>query len=79
MVGLLWYKFKGYILGAGAIIASVLFAYLKGRKDGSDAAEAEARESLAEDVQSAKDIRDDVVSHSDAELDRRLSDWTREG
>lgn len=79
MTWALFSKFKGYIIGAGLVLASILGIYLKGRNDGAENAEDKAKDALDEDVQSQKDITEDVSGLSSDELDSRLSDWTRKG
>lgn len=75
----LLFKFKEWIMGAGVILASVLYIYLKGKSDGEKGANDKANKALERDKKSAKDIRDNVDSMSPSELDKRLSDWTRKG
>lgn len=77
MLSMLFSKFKGYIVGAGAVLAFVLSIYLKGRSAGRDSAEKEARDALEKDKSKAEEIRRDVDGMSGSELDSRLSAWTR--
>lgn len=73
----LFYKFKEYIIGAGLILASITYLYLKGKSDGKNEASRKAEEALRKDIQSSKEIKDDIDGMSIDELDSRLSDWTR--
>lgn len=76
---MLFYKFKEWIIGVWAILAFILFIYLKGKGDGESGAKSKALEALGQDRESAKNIRDSVENLSPSELDDRLSVWTRKG
>ena len=79
LLWMLWSKFKGYIIGAGAILASIGIIYAKGRSDGHDKAMGKVEDAIEDDVQDMEKIRRDLDGLSDDDLDDRLSDWTRKG
>lgn len=79
MIYLLWSKFKGYIIGAGALLASIGIIYAKGRSDGKESALDKVEDAIKDDVEDMEKIRRDLDGMSDDDLDDRLSDWTRKG
>lgn len=74
----LWFKLKGYILGAGAVMALVLGIYLKGRTDQKSVTEAKQNKKRLDDVERAKEIDNDIRKSSESDLDAELSKWMRD-
>lgn len=79
MMWLLWSKFKGYIIGAGALLASIGIIYAKGRSDGKESALDKVEDAIEDDVEDMEQIRRNLDGLSDDDLDDRLSNWTRKG
>lgn len=73
----LFNKFKGWIMGVGVVLTAILAVYLKGRADGSENAEEDAREAVRKDVEDYEEIKDRVGRMSDDELDSKLREWSR--
>ncbi len=63
---------------AGAIVATLGVAWLKGRAAGQAAWEEKRRAAREKAMQQSTEIRHDVQTGSDAALDRRLDRWMRD-
>lgn len=77
MIASLFNKAYGYVIIAGLVVGAFFSAYLKGRRDSSNATE---RRVLTEDIanrREAEDIRRAVDVSGDPS--GRLQRWTREG
>lgn len=74
----LWSKLKQWLVIAGVVIATLAGVYLKGRADGKDAAEDQAQDDLLEDIETQKEIRDEVSGLGRDALANRLRKWTKE-
>lgn len=78
MLTVLFYKFKNWIIGFGAIALAILSVYAKGRSDGKNKAITDDREELRKDVQFKKSIKDDVANDTNSQLDERLRYWIKD-
>lgn len=74
----LYYRFKNWIIGAGAVLLVILGVYTKGRSDGKDKAVEDDRKDLQKDVQLKKKINNDASNDSDSDLDKRLRNWVKD-
>ena len=63
---------------AGAIVAALGVAWLKGRAAGKAAWEEKRRAAREKAMQQSTEIRHDVQNDSDAARDRRLDHWIRD-
>ena len=63
---------------AGAVVAALGVAWLKGRAAGKAAWEEKRRAARDKAMQQSTEIRHDVQNDSDAALDRRLDRWMRD-
>ena len=63
---------------AGAVVATLGVAWLKGRAAGKAAWEEKRRAAREKAMQQSKEIRLDVQTDSDAALHRRLDRWMRD-
>jgi len=77
-IGALVASFWPYILAAGGLIAAVLGFYVKGRADASDKAKTKAATKRADDLQTAKENRDEVDNLSDDDVAGELHKWSRD-
>lgn len=78
MIGLLWSKFSGYIIGILSIIGAIAGIYYKGQHDQKVSAEAKQNKKRLEDVKEANKIETNVHNSSDAKLNADLSKWMRD-
>ena len=74
----LWSRISGWALLAGALIAALGMAWLKGRAAGTAAWEERRNKVRDKAQQQSGEIRHDVQTDSDAALDRRLDRWMRD-
>lgn len=70
-------KLKGWLIGAGAVLAALAFAFLKGRASGVEAEKLRQAAKNAKAAKVAREIEDDVQGLSERDLDKRLSRWVR--
>jgi hypothetical protein len=63
---------------AGAVVATLGVAWLKGRVAGKAAWEQKRRAARDQAMKKSSEIRHDVQNDSDAALDRRLDRWMRD-
>jgi hypothetical protein len=63
---------------AGAVMATLGVAWLKGRAAGKAAWEQKRRASRDKAMQQSSEIRHDVQTNADAALNRRLDRWMRD-
>ncbi|MEJ8474588.1 hypothetical protein [Roseibium algae] len=70
-------KLKGWLIGAGAVLAALAFAFLKGRSSGAE--EERGRQALKDAKASkvSREIENDVQGLSERDVDKRLSRWLR--
>lgn len=75
----LWTKLQGWLAAAGVALAVIAGAFLYGRADGKSDAEAEQAKANAKAIKKARGVEDEVNGMGDADVDRRLSEWMRDG
>ena len=68
-------RVKTYIIAATAFVAALFGIYWRGKSDGAEAERDEETERRLQDMQTAKEVRDDVESDSD--LVGRAERWVR--
>ena len=74
----LWTRVSGWVVLAGALVAALGIAWLRGRTAGKASWETK-RAQLRDKVQrQSGEIRHDVQTDSDDALDRRLDRWMRD-
>ena len=74
----LWSRISGWVLLAGALVAAVGIAWLRGRAAGTASWEARRRQIRDKAQRQSGEIRHDVQNSSDPDLDRRLDRWMRD-
>lgn len=70
-------RIKAYLLFAGAALVTVVSIYFKGKSDGRDDLEYEAKDKRLEDLLTAQEVRDEVEILDDDQLVDRASKWVR--
>jgi hypothetical protein len=68
---------KRAVAWALAGLVAIGGAWAIGRRDGATAAKTKAAEKAADDLQTAKDVRDEVDSISGDDVSKRLHEWNR--
>ena len=74
----LWTRISGWAVLAGALVAAIGIAWLRGRAAGKASWEAKRAQVRDKAQRQSGDIRHDVQTGSDAALDRRLDRWMRD-
>ncbi len=74
----LWTRISGWVVLAGALVAALGIAWLRGRAAGKASWEARRQQVRDKAHRQSGDIRHDVQTGSDAALDRRLDRWMRD-
>lgn len=74
----LWNGAKLYIAIAGAVIAALGIAWLKGRSAGKEAYVRKREAVRARAAETAQEIREDARKDTDAGIDQRLDRWMRD-
>ena len=74
----LWTRISGWAVLAGALVAAIGIAWLRGRAAGKASWEAKRAQVRDKAQRQSGDIRHDVQTDSDAALDRRLDRWMRD-
>lgn len=74
----LWTKLKGYVAAAGVALTFIVGAFLYGRSDGKNAAEAARAKRDAEARQKARKVEDEINGLDDESVDSRLDRWMRD-
>jgi len=77
-LAMLWNKFQGWILGMGAVAGLLLGVYLKGRNDQSESTSAKENKKRIKDLETSKEIEDEVTKMPKSDLDRKLDRWMRD-
>jgi len=77
MIALIIEAIPARVWGALAAIGVFLGAWLAGRRGGAVAAKTKAAEKAADDLQKAKDARDEVDSKSNGAVHDALGRWMR--
>jgi hypothetical protein len=70
-------KIKLYAIGVVAFVLALLGIYSSGRRDGADAARADANEGRLDAMQTAKDVEDEIKSLDDPAFIDRARQWVR--
>lgn len=74
----LWSKIQGWVLAAGAFLAILAGAYLKGQSDQKSKSTAKVNEKRLDDIKTKKEISEDVKKMPDTDLDRSLDRFMRD-
>ena len=74
----LWTRISGWAVLAGALVAALGIAWLRGRAAGKASWEARRAQVRDKAQRQSGEIRHDVQTDSDAALDRRLDRWMRD-
>lgn len=74
-LSILWSRAKQWLWAI--LMALGVLLYVKGRDDGWDAAKDEAKEDLIEDLNTQKEIRDEVSGLGVDDLTDRLQRWVQ--
>ena len=74
----LWTRISGWAVLAGALVAALGIAWLRGRAAGKASWEARRTQVRDKAQRQSGEIRHDVQTDSDAALDRRLDRWMRD-
>ena len=74
----LWTKLQIGLGIAGAVIVAIGIAFLKGRRAGIDHIEAEQTKRRLENMQTRKEVEDDVADMGSQDVDQRLARWNRD-
>lgn len=74
----LWTRISGWTVLAGALVAALGIAWLRGRAAGKASWEARRAQVRDNAQRQSGEIRHDVQTDSDAALDRRLDRWMRD-
>lgn len=72
-------KLKGWLIGAGLIIAAIGVAFLKGRKAGVEHMEAEQAKHRIKAMEDRKAVDDDIQNLGSNTVDQRMAKWLRDG
>lgn len=75
----LWAKAKSYLAAIGVALAVIAGAFLYGRADGKDDAEAEQAKNNARARAKARGVEDDVQKMGDSAVSDGLAKWMRDG
>ena len=78
MIGALLGEFLPYIIPALIGIGALIGVYAGGRKAGADKTKRKAADKRADDLQTAKEKRDEVDNLSDDDVAGELHKWTRD-
>jgi len=78
LIGAILASIWPYIIAAGGLLAALLGVYVTGRKSGADKARAKAEKQRADNLQTAKEARDEVDRTSDDDVSKRLQRWQRD-
>lgn len=71
-------KLKGWLIGAGLLIAAIGVAFLKGRKAGIDHMEAEQAKHRIKTMEDRKAVDDDIQNLGSNDIDQRMERWLRD-
>ena len=74
----LWTRISGWAVLAGALVAALGIAWLRGRAAGKASWEVRRAQVRDKVQRQSGEIRHDVQTDSDAALDRRLDRWMRD-
>ena len=77
MVALILNAIPAPVWAALVGMVAIAVAWLGGRRDGAQRTKTKAAEKAADDLQKAKDARDEVDSISGDDVSKRLREWYR--
>lgn len=75
----LWAKLQGYVAALGVALAVIAGAFLYGRSDGRQDAEAEQAKSNARARTQSKEVENEINGLDDLAVRDRLDGWMRDG
>ena len=78
MIGAIFGDMIPYIIAALIGIGSLIGVYAKGRQAGKSKTKQKAAEKRADDLQTAKETRDEVDGKSDSDVHDALGEWVRD-
>lgn len=70
-------RLKTYLAAAGLVLAALIFAYFRGKRDSIHEYEREADQHLLDSVRRAREIENEVEALDDIGLGERASTWLR--
>jgi len=70
-------RIKTYLAAAGVVLAAVLIAYFRGKRDSIHEYEREADQHLIDSMRTAREVEDEIESLDDVGLGERASKWLR--
>lgn len=79
MLSALWLKAQSWLAAAGVALAVIAGAFFYGRSAGRQGAEAEQARNNAKAIKKARGVEDEIQGMGDADIDRRLGEWMRDG
>ena len=71
-------RIKMYLAAAGFVLAAIIAAYFRGKKQGQHEYEREADQHLIDSMRMRREVEDEVESLDDIGLGKRASKWLRE-
>jgi hypothetical protein len=74
----IWNKLQGWLIAAGAVVALLVGAYIKGRGDAADKAKTKTLEDRVKSVEKAKEVENEIRKMSPSDIDRRLDKYMRD-
>lgn len=74
----LWGRFQGWLIAAGAALAILIAAYVKGRNDQSTKVENKELKNRIESVKKSKEVSDEVRKMSPSDVDSALDRFMRD-
>lgn len=75
--GALTAKVRGWLIGAGAVIAVLWLAYSKGRQDAARREQNKRTQDTLRKMRTAKEVEDEIDSLDDVGLADRAAKWVR--
>ena len=73
----LWGRFAGYIAALGALLAILIGAYAKGRREGKAIIEAEQERARRRAIENKRKLDREIDDLAPADLDHRFKRWVR--
>ncbi|MGO4738668.1 hypothetical protein AB4099_19120 [Bosea sp. 2KB_26] len=71
----LWGRFAGHFAALGALLAILIGAYARGRREGKETLQAEQERGRREAIANKRKLEDEVDNLAPADVDRRLNRW----
>jgi cell division protein FtsB len=78
LLSTLWARLQGYVAAAGVVLGIVAGAFLYGRSDGRQDAEAAQAKSNARARTQSKEVEHEINGLDDRSVDDRLAKWVRD-